>query len=93
MRVIFLAMLCAASVAFAADQGGNDAKKQEHFAKMKQVKLEGMQGRISVMQSAVSCVQSAQNPDGMRSCEERERAAMEQHQQQMKARWESLKQH
>ena len=91
IRTFLVAMLCATTCAFAGEEGG-DAKRQEHFNKMKQVKLEGMQGRISVMQSAVSCVQSAQNPDGMRACEERERSAMEQHQRHMKDRWESLKQ-
>ena len=60
-------------------------------AKTKDVKLEGLRGRISVMQEAASCVQAAGGPDAMRTCEERERSGMEQHMKRMKERWESLK--
>lgn len=92
-RPLVLIALCAAfAVVHAEEKGGmSEAKKQEYFAKMKSVKLEALQGRISVMQAAASCIQSAQGPDAMRSCEERERSAMEQHTRQMKERWESLK--
>jgi hypothetical protein len=93
IRILMVAMLCAtASLAAAEERGGmNDAKKHEYFGKMKDVKLQGMRERIALMQESASCVQSAQNPDAMRSCEQRERAAMEQHQHKMKERWESAK--
>ena len=93
IRAIVSIALCAVlPAAFAEEKRGeHEAKKMEHFAKMKDVKLEALRGRITVMQTAASCVQSAQNPDAMRGCEEQERSAMEQHTKHMKERWESLK--
>jgi len=91
-RTIVAIALCAALPALAADKDGNwEAKKQEQFAKMKDIKVQGMRERIALMQDGLSCVQSAQNQDAMRSCEQRERSAMEQHQQRMKERWEQSK--
>jgi len=70
---------------------GGDAKQQEMFPKMKQIKVDGIQGRISVLQNALSCVNAATSHDQMRPCEEREHQAMEALQQQQKAKWEALK--
>jgi hypothetical protein len=90
--IVSMVFLAAAAAAYANEQGGkSDAKRLEYFAKMKDVKLQGMRERISLMQESASCVQSAQSPDAMRTCEERERSGMEQHSRRMKDRWESLK--
>jgi hypothetical protein len=91
IRVIFVLGVGACVPAAYAGGPGHEPNKQEKFAKMKQIKLEGMQGRLSVMQAALACVQSAQTPDRMQACEQRERSAMDTHQQRMKQRWESLR--
>ena len=88
--LLVAAVLCAsAGVAFGRDEGG--AQREQMFAKMKDIKLQGMRERVALMQDSIGCVQSAQNQDAMRSCEQRERSAMEEHQRRMKERWESGK--
>ena len=88
-----LSVLLLLSAAYANDKGENwEAKKQEQFAKLKEVKVQGFREKISILQEAASCTQSAQTPEAMKPCEERERAAMEDHQRRMKERWESFKQ-
>jgi hypothetical protein len=91
-RTMLVLALCAATPAFAAgDEGNREAKKQEYFAKMKDVELQGMRERIALLQDSAACLQGAQNYEAAKSCKERERAAMEQHQKRMKERWESNK--
>jgi hypothetical protein len=78
--------------AFAGDAPkGDDGKRQEMFAKMKQIKVEGMQGRISILQTALSCVNAATSHDQMKPCEEKEHQAMEALNQQQKAKWDAMK--
>jgi hypothetical protein len=92
IRTFVLLAFCGAfSTAFAGEGGMSDAKRQEMFGKMKEIKLAGMRERISIMQQSVGCVQSASSPDAMKSCEQSERSAMENHQRRMKERWESNK--
>lgn len=91
--LVMLSVLFLLPVAHAVEKGENwEAKKQEQFARLKEVKLDAAREKISLMQEAASCIQSAQSQDAMRSCDERERSAMEGHQRRMKERWESLKQ-
>jgi hypothetical protein len=88
-----LSIVLLMSAAYAEEKGENwEAKKQEQFGRMKEVKLTAVREKISIMQSAASCIQSAQNYDAAKSCDERERNAMQEHNQKMKERWESLKQ-
>ena len=87
-----IAILAIISTAQANEKGDNwEAKKQEQFSKMKDVKLQGFREKISILQDAASCTQSAQTHEAMKPCEERERAAMEDHARRMKDRWESIK--
>ena len=91
--VLALSTVLLMSAAYANEKGENwEAKKQEQFAKLKEIKAQGFREKISILQEAASCTQSAQTHDAMRSCEERERGTMEDHQRRMKERWESLKQ-
>jgi len=88
-----LAVLFLASSVQAMDKDENwEAKKQEHFSRMKEVKLQALREKIAIMQDAAACVQSAQSHEAMRPCDERESSAMKDHQERMKQRWESLKQ-
>ena len=70
---------------------GDDAKQQEMFSKMKQIKVEGIQGGISILQNELNCVNAATSHDQMKPCEEQKRNAMESLQQQQKAKWEAAK--
>ena len=69
----------------------DDARHQEMFAKMKQVQIEGMQGRIAIMQTALSCVNAATNHQQMKTCHQQEQQALEAHKQKHQAMMESMK--
>jgi hypothetical protein len=86
--VAILALAFSSSMVYAM---GDDAKRQEMFSKMKQIKVEGIQGRITIMQNALDCVNAATSHDQMKPCEEQERKEMESLQQQQKAKWEAAK--
>ena len=83
-----LALALASSAVYAMD---DEAKHQEMFPKMKQIRVEGIQGRISILQTALSCVNAATSHEQMKPCEQQERQAMESLNQQQKAKWEALK--
>lgn len=91
MNIRIVAILVLAFASSAVYAMGDDAKQHEMFAKMKQIKVDGMQGRISILQNALSCVNAATSHDQMKPCEEQERKAMESLQQQQKAQWEAAK--
>lgn len=83
--VVLGASLLALSVH--AEQG----KDTEHFAKMKEIKLQGIDGRLSAMQQDRQCVQAATTHDAMKACEQASHQAMKDVEQKQKASWESLK--
>jgi hypothetical protein len=93
MKIQFIAAVCMAIGAQAvfAVEGGGEAKQQEMFVKMKEIKLAGIRGKIEIGQQAVSCVQSAQNTDAVKACDDREKQRNEELQHRQKERWESLK--
>ena len=91
MNIRIAAILVLAFVSSAVYAMEDAAKQQEMFAKMKQIKLDGIQGRIAIMQNVLSCVNAASSHDQMKPCEEQERKAMESLQQQQKAKWEAAK--
>jgi Spy/CpxP family protein refolding chaperone len=103
LAVLALALACsAAHAAGNADspggpqqQGGPGAQgeqqRQEMFSKMKQIRVEGMQGRISILQTALSCVNAATSHEQMRPCEEQAHQAMQSLEQQQRAKMEALR--
>ena len=91
MNIRIVAILALAFPSFMVYAMDDDARQQERFTKMKQIKVDGMRDRISIMQNALSCANAATSHDQMRSCDEQERKAMESFQQQQKARWEAAK--
>ena len=75
-----------------AGPGGTAGQQNpEIFSKIKQLRLDGMQGRISILQTALSCVNAATNHEQMKACEQQEHQAMEAHMQQQKAKMEALR--
>jgi len=91
MNIRIVAILALTFSSFMVYAMGDDAKQQEMFTKMKQIKVDGIQGRISILQNALNCVNAATSHDQMKPCEEQERKAMESLQQQQKAKWEAAK--
>ncbi|MSQ81099.1 MAG: hypothetical protein EXR41_05285 [Candidatus Methylopumilus sp.] len=54
-----------------------DANKQANFAKHKAMHIEGIQSRITVLQTALSCVSATTAHEQMHACHEKEKSAME----------------
>ena len=79
------------TVSLAGDGPGGDAKRQEHFMQAKNIKLEGVRGRMAILQDGLSCVQAANDHQAMEQCDHKERSAMESLMQQQKQKWEALK--
>lgn len=69
-----------------------EAKKQEHFLRIKEIKLQAIREKIAILQDSASCLQSVKTMEAMRPCDERERNAMQDHQQRTMERWETLRQ-
>src|SRR5574337_903575 len=95
MKRSIIAAIAILSIVFLAQANEKDdnweAKKQEHFVKMKEIKLQDYRERISILQDAATCTEKAQTHEAMKSCDDREQSAMEDHKQHMKARYESIK--
>ncbi|MBY0576548.1 MAG: hypothetical protein K2P67_08155 [Gallionellaceae bacterium] len=92
-----LVLVLASSAAYAAgdnvkQQGsGDEAKHQEMFSKMKQARVDGIQGRIAILQTALSCVNAATNHEQMKSCAQQEHQAMEALKQKQEAAREAMR--
>jgi hypothetical protein len=91
MKTYCIAILALALISPAAYAMGDEASQQEMFGKMKQIKVDGIQGRISNMQSLLSCVKAATNHEQFKSCDEQDRKSNESLMQQQKAKWDALK--
>lgn len=75
-----------------AEQGGKGMPENDaQFTRNKTVKLTGYREKIRILQESMTCVEFAQSWEAAKACDERERAAMEQHAKSMKQQWESLK--
>ena len=69
----------------------NDSQRQQMVAKMKQQIVQGIQQRISILQSAVSCVNSASSHEQLKACREQERQSMEAAHKQERSQMESMR--
>ena len=96
LAVLALALASSAvpAVANADNPGGQQQGGQQHpemFSKMKQIRIEGMQARISILQTALSCVNAATSHEQMKPCEEQAHQAMQSLEQQQRAKMEALR--
>jgi hypothetical protein len=94
-RLFALVLLAFASSAASATGNTNDGpggqQRQEMFAQMKQIHIQGIQGRISILQTTLSCVNAASSHDQMKACREQEHQAMESLEQQQKSKMQALR--
>ena len=93
LATLMVGFLAASINAFAVDAGpkADGPKQQEMFSKMKQMHAEGIQSRITVLQTTLSCVNAAINHEQMKSCREQEQKAMEALHEKQKANMEAMK--
>lgn len=87
---ITLAAICALA-ALPVSVYGDGGSNLQRLAKLKEIKQQGLDGRLSVLQQEKSCVHAATTIDALHSCEQASNLAMEQVMEKQKAIWESLK--
>jgi hypothetical protein len=88
MKTLIAALVLSAVATAVYAEGTNDTQR---FDRMKQIKLQGIDGRLSALQQDRGCVQAATTNDAMKSCEQAWRQNMQRLEQQQKSSWESLK--
>lgn len=92
LATLVFGVIAVSANAIAADsEKSDDAKHQEMFTKMKKMHVEGIQSRISVLNTALSCVNAATTHDQMKECNEQEHKAMEALHEKQKAAMESMR--
>ena len=58
---------------------------------MKQIKIDAIQGRISILQTALSCVNDAAKFEQLKACEQQEHQAMEFLMKQQKTKMDAMR--
>lgn len=87
-------MMCVLSTTVFADfnHDANNPMQQKIFSQFKQLRLEGMESRISLEQNTLKCVQDSQNRMQMKACFDKSHIAMQNLKQKQQQQMESLKQ-
>ena len=85
----FSALLSLPCAAGPVAGGGNAVDEQ--FIRNKTIKQSAYRDKLAILQQSLACIERAQSWEAVKSCEETERAAMEQHGKQLKQRWDELK--
>lgn len=68
--------------------GATDAQR---LAILKQLRQQGLEARLNVLQQERACVYAAASLDALHACDQMSRQMMERMQDQQKASWESFK--
>lgn len=77
--VAALAVLGLFSYDALAESGSAQPKHDPtRFEQMKSMTVENHQKRIGILNDAIGCIQSAQNPQALKSCHDAEKSSMEQ---------------
>jgi peptidyl-tRNA hydrolase len=102
MKNTIMIILCILTTAAYADtmpaggSGGNPQQMQqmreEVFNQFKQIRIDGIQTRIGIDQTALSCVQNAQKREDMKACETAAKTAMQNLKQTQQQKMQALKQ-
>jgi hypothetical protein len=90
MNKLLVAMIIGIS-AFSVSAFAEKDIHAEMFPKKKQVEADSIQGRITILQTALTCVNAATSHDQMKSCHEKAHDAMESLEKQKKTKMEALK--
>jgi hypothetical protein len=85
LKIILLTIGALAALPLCAyAEGGNDPQR---LAKLKEVKQQGLEGRLNVLQQEKACVRAAMSMDALHSCEQASHKSMEQLIERQKASW------
>jgi hypothetical protein len=88
MRKLIMVFIASVAASAAHAEQGSDA---ERAAKVKEIRLQGIDARMGAMQQEKSCIQAATTRDAMKACEKAARQVMKDLEKQQRASWESLK--
>jgi hypothetical protein len=69
----------------------DNANEAQRLASLKQIKQQGLDGRLNVLQQERACVQAAATMEALHACGQASHQMMEKMHEQQKASWESLK--
>jgi hypothetical protein len=89
--ILFLCVMTASTLA-SADNGAGESFRQNMFNQFKEMRINGIQARMAIDQTALSCVQAAQKHEDMRACEEAAHKSMESLKQSQQQKMQALKQ-
>jgi hypothetical protein len=89
--IIFLCVMTASALA-SADNGAGESFRQNMFNQFKELRIAGIQGRMAIDQTALSCVQAAQKHEDMKACEEAAHKSMESLKQSQQQKIQTLQQ-
>jgi hypothetical protein len=89
--IMFLCVMTASTLA-SADNGPGESSRQNMFNQFKEMRVNGIQARMAIDQTALSCVQAAQKHEDMRECEEAAHKSMESLKQSQHQKMQALKQ-
>ncbi len=91
-QLALLAVAIASPLAYAQSNAGSGGPgNPEMFAKVKQVRVDGIQGRIGILQTALTCVNAATTHQQLRPCEQQERQALEALRHQQETQMDALR--
>lgn len=88
--LIFLLVIVANSFVFAENTA---EMQQQMFDQFKQIRLSGIQGRITIEETTMSCMQNAKNHDDMLQCEQDAHNSMQTLEENQKQKFMALKTH
>ena len=92
-KFIFILLSLLSGYGFAySSNGQQNQMHQQMFDQFKQLRISGIQERISIEQNALSCVQGAQKREDMKACEQTAHTAMESLKQSQQQKMQALKQ-
>jgi hypothetical protein len=90
---IGLCLLAVSTFVYSQNQTNNhQMMHQQLFNQFKQIRIDGIQQRITIEQTALSCFQSAQDKEAMKACGQTARSAMQNLKQSQQQKIQALKQ-
>jgi hypothetical protein len=97
MKKLGILLCCLATTAFADEptppnQPGNQGPGGNRFEQMKQDRLDGIQSRITIDQTLLSCVQGAQKREDMERCDDTAKTAMDNLRKAQQQKMQSMRQ-
>jgi hypothetical protein len=86
-----LLLMAAVSGGLAGAVYAEGANEMQRLSGLKQIKQQGLEARLNVLQQERACVMAAVTMEALNACDQMSRQMMEKMQEQQKASWENFK--